>query len=176
MILDQFGQPARREFSPIMLAPPRLDPVAAGNNYDVDNSSGKGIFMFGGWIFPIEASADRGHIKEAIRDDNGDTYLTDDEYASTIDPPDYTLQTIVHSVSESWTAGNGIYGSSTNCANISNGCRIEKNAGVSATFSFDITIKINAAPLGPNTCPGGGGPSGTTFWSKRYTSTVTFSG
>ena len=180
MIVDQFGQHIDRNtpLQAMMLSPPMLEGVAAaGTDIDIDNSSNSATFAFGGWVYPMDGSADRGHIKAATRVGGVDTYHIDDEYASTIDPPDYTLQTVVNSVSETWDVGDGSFGqgNSTNCINISNGARITKGSGVTATFSMDITIKINVT-ASPNTCPGGGGVSGITFWSKNYVITVNFSG
>jgi hypothetical protein len=144
----------------------------------VQNSGGNGIFMFGGWMFPINGTSafDRGTISAATRDDAGDVYHFSDDFRPT-DPPDYTFQTIFTSKSEPWDVNDNNFGQSSNCFNISNGCRITKGAGVAVVFSCFIEVLVNISLVGSNTCPGGGGPSqGGTFFQKQYNLVATFTG
>lgn len=143
----------------------------------ISNSSVTGILAFGGWVWPIEPTSDRGHIKLAIRDDGGDRYIFDDEYAAVLDPPNYTFQTKFFSKSEPWDTNDNNFGMDSGCFNIGNGARISKAAGVSATFTCDIEVLVNISLLGPNTCPPGGVPSqGGNLFTKRYTLVATFTG
>ncbi len=137
----------------------------------VINNSALGTFVFGGWIFPIDGSADRGHIKVGVRDDLGDTILVNDEYAAAIDPPDYVLKVRDISGPDNFALGaQGFIDRVTVCSNIANGGRVTSPAGVPLVFERTQTIVIMVAS-GPNTCPGV-----ADFFIKQYVLKATFSG
>ena len=139
----------------------------------VDNSAVQGQVALGGWIFPIDAVADRGHYKVGRRDGSGDSVLEDQNWSSEppLDPPDYVMN-VLNQVGDPCDAGNSAWRAafSTACLNIANGARWITNAGIFRSVSLSFTIQYQFAS-GPNTCPGTG-----IFLEQNYTVNATFTG